>query len=49
MEVSGQLHAFTALPPGKESPVPIEEAGRDAAEKINIFPLPVIETRPFSP
>jgi hypothetical protein len=28
LEVSGQLHAPAALPPGKQSPVPIsEEAG----------------------
>lgn len=28
MEVSGQLHALAAVPPGKETPVPTEwEAG----------------------
>jgi hypothetical protein len=27
MEVSGQLHAPAALPPGKEPPVPIEKGG----------------------
>jgi len=32
MEVSGQLHAPVALPPGKESPVP--RAGLDAVTEI---------------
>jgi hypothetical protein len=43
MEVSGQLHAPAALPPGKEPLVPIgQEAGRGGEEK-NSQPPPGIE------
>jgi hypothetical protein len=54
MEVSGQLHAPTALSSRKEAPVPIgQEAGwdpepfrtRERREKIPLFLLPGIEPR----
>jgi hypothetical protein len=34
MEVSGQLHSPTALPPGKEPPVPIGKASGWAPEAV---------------
>jgi hypothetical protein len=34
MEVSGQLHAPAALPPGKGPPVPIREGDRRAPESV---------------
>jgi len=46
MEVSGQLHAPAALPPGKDAPIRWEgvdfRAGLDAVTKIkkNPFPAP---------
>jgi hypothetical protein len=51
MEVSGQLHAPAALPPGKEAMVPTgqeagwapEPSGRGGKEK-NSQPPPAIET-----
>jgi hypothetical protein len=56
MEVSGQLHAPTALPPGKERLVPFQqEAGgpqnrsERGGEKKNSQPLPGLEPPPPSP
>jgi hypothetical protein len=37
MEVSGQLLALAALPPGKESRYPLERVGFDAEEKTELF------------
>jgi hypothetical protein len=34
LEASGQLHALTALPPGKERPVPIGEEVGWASEPV---------------
>jgi hypothetical protein len=49
MEVSGQLHAPAALPPGKKPPVPIEKvgprAGLDYLEKRKFLILPGHERR----
>jgi hypothetical protein len=42
MEVSGQLHAPAALPPGKEPLVPQSRSGRGGEEK-NSHPPPGIE------
>jgi hypothetical protein len=50
MDVSDQLHASAALPPGEEHPVPIgyesgwaPEPVWTYGEKKNLFPLPGIE------
>jgi hypothetical protein len=45
MEVSGQLHAAAALPPWKQSPVPIGEWGSEEKKKIPApaeNPIPVV-------
>jgi hypothetical protein len=54
MEVSGQLHAPAALPPGERAPgTPCiggwvgPRAGLDDMEKRKIFPLPGLELRPL--
>jgi hypothetical protein len=52
MEVSGQLHALAALPPGKEPPYPLDRrlvgpqsrCGR-CGEGKNLLPLSGIESR----
>jgi hypothetical protein len=54
MEVNGQLHALTALPPGERGPVPIVYDAGWAPEpvcgfcgiQINPLALPGIEARP---
>jgi hypothetical protein len=50
MEVSGQLHALAALPPGKEPPVPIVQGlsgphsqSRHCGEEKYLLPLPGIK------
>jgi hypothetical protein len=56
MEMSDQLHAPAAIPPGKESPVPLERrlggpqrlCGRYEEDK-NLLPLPVIEPQLTNP
>jgi hypothetical protein len=56
MEVSGQLHALTALPPGKSPQCPLDgsvdgpqsRSGRYGEEK-NHLPLPGIEPWSSSP
>jgi hypothetical protein len=49
MEVSGQLHALAALPPGKEPPVAINRRlGVRCGEEKNLA-LPGIEPGPSSP
>jgi hypothetical protein len=48
MEVSGQLHAPAALPPGKESPVPITETQlHHVYDVLYYFYHPVSEFRLF--
>jgi hypothetical protein len=54
LEVSGQLQAPAALPPGKEPPVPIgyevgwtRSAGLDVMEKRKFLILLGLELRPF--
>jgi hypothetical protein len=56
MEVSGQLHAPAALPPGEEPPVPIgQEAGwaqrrsGRGGEEINSHPLTGLELLTIKP
>jgi hypothetical protein len=56
MELSRQLHAPVALPPGKENPGTNLKGGRmgsraglDAVEKRKLLPLLGIETLLFSP
>jgi hypothetical protein len=55
MEVSNELHAPVALPPGKEPPIPTGYgdwvgliACMDVIEKRKNFPLPGIEPRSSS-
>jgi hypothetical protein len=55
LEVSGQLHAPAALPPGKEPPGThwiggwlCPRTGLDEVEVRKILPLPGLELRPLS-
>jgi hypothetical protein len=50
MEVSDQLQAPAALPPGKAAPIPIgvgPRAGLDKMEKGKFLPLPGLQLRPL--
>jgi hypothetical protein len=51
LEVSGQFHGPTALPPEKEPPVPIgwmgPRAGLEQVEKRKFLTLPELELRPL--